>query len=92
MVVESQIENYTNRSNLTTPDELLKAYKLMLISRRLDEKMLTMLKQGKGFFHIGAAGHEAAQLAAAFNLKKQRGLGVCVLQGSGFRARSRNDT
>ena len=69
MAVESQIENQINRFSLTTPDELLKAYKLMIISRRLDDKMLIMLKQGKGFFHIGAAGHEAAQLAAAFNLK-----------------------
>ncbi|MCH7817988.1 MAG: dehydrogenase E1 component subunit alpha/beta [Candidatus Marinimicrobia bacterium] len=43
----------------------------MLLSRRLDDKMLSMLKQGRGFFHIGAAGHEAAQLAAAFNLKSK---------------------
>lgn len=71
MVIEPKIDNYTDRGELTTPDELLKAYKLMLISRRLDEKMLNMLKQGKGFFHIGAAGHEAAQLAAAFNLKSK---------------------
>ena len=35
----------------------------MLLARRLDEKMLTLLKQGKGFFHIGCAGHEAAQAA-----------------------------
>ena len=37
----------------------------MYLSRRLDEKMLILLKQGKSFFHIGASGHEAAQLAAA---------------------------
>ena len=37
----------------------------MLLSRRLDDKMLTLLKQGRGFFHIGASGHEAVQLAAA---------------------------
>ena len=71
MAVESQIENQINRFSLTTPDELLKAYELMLLSRRLDDKMLSMLKQGRGFFHIGAAGHEAAQLAAAFNLKSK---------------------
>ncbi|QXD17230.1 dehydrogenase E1 component subunit alpha/beta [Rhodocaloribacter litoris] len=35
----------------------------MLTSRLLDEKMLRLLKQGKGFFHIGCAGHEAAQAA-----------------------------
>ena len=37
----------------------------MYLSRKLDEKQLVLLKQGKGFFHIGASGHEAAQLAAA---------------------------
>ena len=42
---------------------LRQAYRTMLLSRRLDEKMLTLLKQGKGFFHIGCAGHEAAQAA-----------------------------
>lgn len=45
------------------PEALLRVYRTMLTSRRLDEKMLTLLKQGKGFFHIGAAGHEAAQSA-----------------------------
>lgn len=37
----------------------------MVLARKLDEKILVMLRQGKGFFHIGVAGHEAAQLAAA---------------------------
>ncbi|MBO6577168.1 MAG: dehydrogenase E1 component subunit alpha/beta [Rhodothermales bacterium] len=44
-------------------EDLLGVYRRMLTSRRLDEKMLTLLKQGKGFFHIGCAGHEAAQAA-----------------------------
>ena len=38
-------------------DTLLHVYRKMLTSRRLDEKMLNLLKQGKGFFHIGCAGH-----------------------------------
>ena len=41
----------------------------MVRSRRMDEKMLTLLRQGKSFFHIGAAGHEGAQLACALNIK-----------------------
>lgn len=45
--------------------DLLAVYRNLLLTRRLDEKMLILLKQGKSFFHIGAAGHEAAQLAAA---------------------------
>ena len=45
------------------PDELKAVLRTMLTSRRLDEKMLTLLKQGKGFFHIGSSGHEASQVA-----------------------------
>ena len=37
----------------------------MYLSRKLDDKQLILLKQGKGFFHIGASGHEAAQIAAS---------------------------
>lgn len=53
-----------------TKDELLNAYRLMLTSRRIDEKVFTLIKQGKGFFHLGAAGHEAAQIAFAQAMKK----------------------
>ena len=72
MAIEEMVENFMERSRLTTPDQMIEAYKLMLISRRLDDKMLTMIRQGKGFFHIGGAGHEAAQLAAAFNLQSKK--------------------
>lgn len=49
--------------------ELVEVYKKMVTARRLDEKMLIMLKQGKSYFHIGGSGHEAAQLAAASVLR-----------------------
>ncbi len=49
--------------------QLIHIFKTMATSRRLDEKMLTMLRQGKSFFHIGAAGHEGAQLACAMNME-----------------------
>jgi len=48
-----------------TKKELLNIFELMLTSRKLDEKQLILLKQGKGFFHIGASGHEAVQIAAS---------------------------
>ncbi len=51
-------------------EELLRAYRTMLTSRRCDEKILILLKQGKSFFHIGGAGHEAAQVAAAAALRR----------------------
>ena len=49
--------------------QLLDIYRQMALSRYLDEKQLILLKQGKGFFHIGCAGHEAAGLAAALSFK-----------------------
>ena len=50
-------------------EHLLETYRTMHVSRRLDEKMLILLKQNKGFFHIGCSGHEAIQLAAAANMR-----------------------
>ncbi len=51
------------------PETLKQALRTMMLSRRLDEKMLTLLKQGKGFFHIGASGHEAAQVGLGMHLR-----------------------
>ena len=48
-----------------TKEQIIDVYTKMALSRRLDEKMLILLRQGKSFFHIGASGHEAAQLDAA---------------------------
>ncbi len=48
-------------------EKLLKIYKLMFTSRILDDKQLILLKQGKGFFHIGGSGHESAGLGAAIS-------------------------
>jgi 2-oxoisovalerate dehydrogenase E1 component len=50
-------------------DTLVGAYRTMVLSRQLDRKMLTLLKQGKGHFHIGCSGHEAAQMAAGMHLR-----------------------
>ena len=52
-----------------TKKELREIYSLMYLSRKLDDKQLILLKQGKGFFHIGASGHEAVEIAAAKAMK-----------------------
>ncbi len=49
--------------------QLLEIYRNMSLSRYLDDKQLILLKQGKGFFHIGGSGHEAAGMAAALSFK-----------------------
>ena len=52
-----------------TKKQLLDIYRTMYRSRILDKKQLILLKQGKGFFHIGASGHEVAEVAAGINFK-----------------------
>jgi 2-oxoisovalerate dehydrogenase E1 component len=46
-------------------NRLFEYYRTMFTARKLDDKMLILLRQGKGYFHIGSSGHEAAQLGAA---------------------------
>ena len=52
-----------------TKKALKEIYSLMFLSRKLDDKQLILLKQGKGYFHIGASGHEAVEIAAAKSMK-----------------------
>jgi 2-oxoisovalerate dehydrogenase E1 component alpha subunit len=42
----------------------------MLLARRLDERAWALHRQGKIAFHVSGIGHEAAQVGAAFALKR----------------------
>lgn len=56
---------------LPLPEEtLLEMYWTMLLSRRLDERAWALHRQGKITFHISAIGHEAAQIGAAYAIRR----------------------
>lgn len=53
-------------------EELGNFYRLMYSARQIDTKSMNYLKQGKSFFHIAGAGHEAIQVAMGSQLNPQQ--------------------
>jgi len=52
-----------------TPDLLLRAFRLMYLSRKIDDKEIQLKNQSQIFFQISGAGHEAILAAAGLCLK-----------------------
>jgi len=57
------------QTDVLASSELLRAFRLMYTSRRIDDREILLKRQNKIYFQVSAAGHEAVQVAAAMALE-----------------------
>lgn len=67
-----------------TKKDLMKALTVMYRARYSDDKHLTLVKQGKSFFHIGGSGHEGVQTAIGLNFQHGTDWGWTYYRDSAF--------
>jgi 2-oxoisovalerate dehydrogenase E1 component alpha subunit len=70
------------------PEGLLHLYRVMLLNRRVDERMVTLQRQGRIGFYVGSMGEEATIIGAACALEAKdwiipcyRELGAALFRG-----------
>ncbi len=76
-----------------SPDRLVEAYRWMVLARVIDERCLSLQRQGRIGFYAPLSGQEAAQVGAAFALQAEdwvfpayRELAVALVRGASLRS------
>lgn len=60
-----------------SPEEVVHLYRHMVLTRLVDDRLVTLQRQGRIGFHIGSLGEEAAIIGSAYALRKQDWLFPC---------------
>ena len=84
---DGRLEKGRTAPSLASKD-LLRLYRVMLLNRRVDERMITLQRQGRIGFYVGSIGEEASIIGSAFALENNdwifpcyRELGAILLRG-----------
>ncbi|GIO30790.1 MULTISPECIES: thiamine pyrophosphate-dependent dehydrogenase E1 component subunit alpha [Paenibacillus] len=64
--------------------QVIDMYRYMLLARKFDERILLLQRAGKINFHVSGIGQEAAQVAAAFALDRERDYFLPYYRDYGF--------
>ncbi len=85
----AKVQTVARPSERLSEEQLLDMYYYMVLSRKLDERMWILNRQGKAPFHISGIGHEAIQVAQGFAMRKghdwlfphYRDIATCLILG-----------
>jgi len=69
LAVSGARESEASAAGRLSPQQLVEMYRLMFLSRRVDDREIILKHQQKIFFQISAAGHEALQVGAALAMR-----------------------
>jgi 2-oxoisovalerate dehydrogenase E1 component len=87
--MELAVSSARARSGSLSAPQLIEIYRLMFLSRRIDDREIMLKRQQKIFFQVSGAGHEALQVGAALALRPgydwffpyYRDRGLCLALG-----------
>ena len=87
--MEVAVSSVRGRESALSAPQLVELYRLMFLSRRIDDREIMLKRQQKIFFQVSGAGHEALQVGAAKALRPgydwffpyYRDRGLCLALG-----------